>query len=78
MPDLLVRDVKPETVAFLKARAARKRTSVQAEVRDALDTLEEEERRMEEFRERADAFRAGTQRVEHSDGAELRHIGQRQ
>ena len=78
MPDLLVRNVRPETVAFLKAEAVRKHTSVQAEVRALLDSREEQHRRMAEFRARTDAFREGLLRVEHSDSAELRHIGQRQ
>ena len=77
MTDLLIRGIKAETMAFLYREADRNGASVEAVVRDALDALEEEERRMEEFRARANAFRAATQRVEHSDSAELRHIGQR-
>ena len=77
MPDLLVRDVKPETVAFLKAEAARKRTSMRSEVRAILDSVEEQHRRMQEFRADADAVREATRGRDHSDSAELRHIGQR-
>lgn len=75
MPDLLVRDVKPETVAYLKAEAARKRTPLQPEARRVLEAVEEQHRRLEEFRADADAFREATRGREHTDSAELRHVG---
>jgi plasmid stability protein len=47
MPDLLVRDLKPETVACLEQRALRKGVSLQAEVQALLDAEAERERAAE-------------------------------
>jgi plasmid stability protein len=39
MPDMLIRNIRPETMAFLRLRAAARGHSVQAEVRELLDRL---------------------------------------
>jgi hypothetical protein len=77
MPDLLIRNVKPETMAHLKERAVRNGRSVQAEVREVLDRSEEQARRMAEYREETlvvqERFRGRPQ----PDSSELRHVGRR-
>ena len=59
MPDMLIRNIKPETMAFLKSKAAARGHSVQDEVREVLDGLYDRERdaRRELRRELAE-FRA--------------------
>ena len=44
MPDLLVRNLEPETVDGLKARAKRRGRSLQAELRDILTDAAEDRR----------------------------------
>lgn len=75
MPDLLVRNVRSETMAFLKAESARNGRSVQAEVRELLEKSEEWNRRLAEADERAAAFRERMRGRLQPDSAELRHIG---
>ena len=50
MPDLLVRDIRPETLEALEDRARRRNSSVQAQVTSILDAETERERRILEFR----------------------------
>jgi plasmid stability protein len=59
---MLIRNVKPETMAFLKNKAAARGHSVQDEVREVLDGLydgerEEHRRAMRETRRRAREIR---------------------
>lgn len=75
MPDLLIRNVKPETMAHLKSAAEHHGRSVQAEVRELLDRSEEHSRRMAEARQRIAEFRERHPGPEQPDSAELRHIG---
>lgn len=44
MPDMLIRNTKPETMAFLKNKAAARGHPVQDEVREVLDGLYDGER----------------------------------
>jgi plasmid stability protein len=78
MPDILVRNVKPETAEYLRCRAEGHGRSLQAEIIALLDDEAAREKRREEFWLRADAFRASLSGREHSDSAELRHIGRPQ
>lgn len=57
MAQLLVRNLKDETVARLKTRAAAAGRSLEAEVRDLLETSAATDERMERVR-RMDALRA--------------------
>ena len=68
MPDLLVRNVRPETLAFLKRRAANNGRSLQAEV---LDVLEHEEAAERELWIRVKDFKDSLRGRPHSDSAEL-------
>ena len=60
MPDMLVRNIKPETMAFLKSKAAARGHTVQDEVRELFDELArndwnarlESQRRAAELRDR--------------------------
>jgi plasmid stability protein len=51
VPDIFIRNIKPETMAFLKSRAAWKHHTIQDEIREVLDELQERHRMsMEEAR----------------------------
>lgn len=82
MSDLLVRNVQPEVLAYLKERAGREGRSVQAALSAILAELEEREshaRRAEEFWKEADALHAriAASGRPQTDSAELRHVGRR-
>lgn len=71
MSDILIRDVDPEAVDAIKARAARGGRSMQAELRQVIEDIAEQERRRKIFWERADALRKSLEGREHSDSADL-------
>ncbi|HEV7518111.1 MAG TPA: hypothetical protein VGR07_17570 [Thermoanaerobaculia bacterium] len=69
MAQLLVRNLNPDVVERLKARAHEHGRSLQAEVQRILEGASG--RRMEEARELADRIRASLVGLPHSDSAEL-------
>jgi plasmid stability protein len=72
MPDILVRNVSPETVAFFKDRAARHRRSLQAEVITALEEVAERESNPHgEFLDWSREFRKRTAGTVQTDSAEI-------
>jgi plasmid stability protein len=72
MADMLVRELKPETLAFFKDRARRHNRSLQAEVKTLLEDTEQRERaRVEENWTRVRALRDSLRGRIHSDSAEL-------
>lgn len=71
MPDFLIRNLKPETVAFLKERARLSRRSVQAEVAALIEEAEAEEARSREFWRQAAEIRESLAGRRHADSAEL-------
>ncbi|MFN0144899.1 MAG: FitA-like ribbon-helix-helix domain-containing protein [Dehalococcoidia bacterium] len=72
MPDLLVRDVKPETVELFKVRARRRGHSLQAELWELIETAASRERTAEaEFWASVWAFRDSLKGRPHSDSGEL-------
>lgn len=71
MSDILIRDVDPEALKAIKARAARGGRSMQAELRHVIEELAEQERRRRTFWERADALRAASAGTEQTDSADL-------
>lgn len=76
MADLVVHDLKAETVEFLTRRARHHGRSVEEEARQVLDDLESRERsERAEFREWAAEFRRSLEGRHHTEGSELRRIG---
>ena len=72
MPDLLVRNVKPETVDLFKVRSRRGGHSLQAELRELIETEASRERAAEaEFWASVWAFRDSHKGRPHSDSGEL-------
>jgi len=71
MPDLLIRNLSPQTIAFLKEAAARHGRSVQAEVTALIEDAEQRVRRERDFWAAADPFRVSLQGRPHSDSAGL-------
>jgi plasmid stability protein len=71
MPQILVRDLEPEVVDALKARAKRFRRSLEAEVRLLLSEAADRERAAADFWERADRMRESLRGRPHTDSAIL-------
>ncbi len=71
MPDLLIRNLAPDTMATLKANAQKHRRSVNAEVVEIIEREIASSRRAEAFWKRADALRTMTDGVEQTDTADL-------
>lgn len=71
MPDLLIRNLGAETVAYLKERARLNRRSVQAEVAALIEEAEAREARSREFWRQAADIRAVLAERKHTDSAEL-------
>ncbi len=71
MPDLLIRNLKPETVDFIKSLAARHGRSVQAEITALLEEARAEEVRRNEFWTLAAELRRATANRPQTDSADL-------
>jgi len=71
MPDLLIRNLSPETLAYLKDAAVRHGRSVRAEVTALIKDAEQRERRAREFWPAADALRDRLAGRYHADSTEL-------
>lgn len=71
MPDVLVRNLDPQTIARLKARADAHGRSLQAELARILEEAGREQERRANFRRWAEEFSRSLEGREHSDSAEL-------
>lgn len=72
MPNILVRNLEPETIERLKQRARRNRRSLQAEAKEILeDAATPAELTTDEFRRQAEAIRRTTAGRHQTDSVDL-------
>ncbi len=71
MPDILIRNISPERLAFWKRRAAAHGRSLQAELDLLLKEHEEREEQKDRFIEFTERTRRETSKIPQTDSAEL-------
>jgi len=71
MATVTIRDLDDRTVAKLKARAKSNHRSLEAELRDLLSGIVQEQERRQRFLAKADRIAAMTRKVPQSDSADL-------
>jgi plasmid stability protein len=77
MGQILVRNIDDGALERLRRQAKRNKRSLEAEVRNVLETSAQRDFDYDEFIREADAITAGSARFNQTDSAVLRRIGRR-